>query len=98
MHNHLSLTSLIPVFSPSHFLHPQIPLGAGIAFAHRFRKDPHVCVAMYGDGAANQVGMHFALRSIQANQLSDAARSVSHWNTQGVWLACLVWVCGLGHA
>ncbi|KAF5835560.1 dehydrogenase E1 component-domain-containing protein [Dunaliella salina] len=32
----------------------QIPLGAGIAFAHKYRKEPNVCVTMYGDGAANQ--------------------------------------------
>jgi len=33
----------------------QIPNGAGIAFAHKYRKEPNVCVSMYGDGAANQV-------------------------------------------
>jgi len=32
----------------------QIPVGAGIAFAHKYRKDGGVCVAMMGDGAANQ--------------------------------------------
>ncbi|KAJ9511510.1 hypothetical protein QJQ45_029830 [Haematococcus lacustris] len=32
----------------------QVPLGAGVAFAHRYKKEPNVCVAMYGDGAANQ--------------------------------------------
>lgn len=32
----------------------QIPLGAGIALGHRYRKEPNVCVTMYGDGAANQ--------------------------------------------
>ncbi len=35
--------------------HAQIPLGAGVAFAHKYKKQPNVCVAMYGDGAANQV-------------------------------------------
>lgn len=32
----------------------QVPLGAGLAFAHKFRKDGGVAVAAYGDGAANQ--------------------------------------------
>ncbi|GFR61464.1 pyruvate dehydrogenase E1 component subunit alpha [Elysia marginata] len=32
----------------------QIPLGAGIAFAHKYRDEDSVCVALYGDGAANQ--------------------------------------------
>eukprot|EP00983_Pelagomonas_calceolata_P028430 890781-Pelagomonas_calceolata.AAC.1 len=41
---------------PWHMTPPlQIPLGAGIAFAHKYRKEPNVCVTMYGDGAANQV-------------------------------------------
>ena len=32
----------------------QIPLGTGIAFAHKYRKDGGVCVAYMGDGAVNQ--------------------------------------------
>ncbi|XP_057337743.1 probable pyruvate dehydrogenase E1 component subunit alpha, mitochondrial isoform X2 [Microplitis mediator] len=32
----------------------QVPLGAGIAFAHKYRGDGGVCLALYGDGAANQ--------------------------------------------
>lgn len=32
----------------------QVPLGAGIAFAHKYKKEPNVCITMYGDGAANQ--------------------------------------------
>lgn len=31
-----------------------MPLGAGIAFAHKYRGDGGVCLALYGDGAANQ--------------------------------------------
>ena len=33
----------------------QCPLGAGVAFAHKYRKEPNVCMTLYGDGAANQV-------------------------------------------
>jgi len=33
----------------------QCPLGAGVAFARKYRKEPNVCMTLYGDGAANQV-------------------------------------------
>lgn len=32
----------------------QVPLGAGIAFAHKYKGTNGVCIALYGDGAANQ--------------------------------------------
>ena len=32
----------------------QVPLGAGLAFAHKYNKDGGVCLAYFGDGAANQ--------------------------------------------
>jgi len=32
----------------------QVPVGAGIAFAHTYKEDGGVCIALYGDGAANQ--------------------------------------------
>lgn len=32
----------------------QVPLGAGIAFAAKYKGTDGVCVALYGDGAANQ--------------------------------------------
>jgi len=32
----------------------QVPLGAGLAFAHQYRGDGGVCMAYLGDGAANQ--------------------------------------------
>ncbi|KAJ0172666.1 hypothetical protein K1T71_011805 [Dendrolimus kikuchii] len=32
----------------------QVPLGVGVAFAHKYRGDGGVCFALYGDGAANQ--------------------------------------------
>jgi len=32
----------------------QVPLGAGVAFAHKYRGDKNVCISLYGDGAANQ--------------------------------------------
>ncbi|MGE3691812.1 MAG: pyruvate dehydrogenase (acetyl-transferring) E1 component subunit alpha [Novosphingobium sp.] len=32
----------------------QVPLGTGLAFAHKYREDGGVCIAYFGDGAANQ--------------------------------------------
>ncbi len=32
----------------------QVPLGAGLAFGHKYREDGGVCLAYFGDGAANQ--------------------------------------------
>lgn len=32
----------------------QVSLGAGLAFAHKYRNDGGVCMAYFGDGAANQ--------------------------------------------
>ena len=32
----------------------QVPLGSGLAFAHKYRGDGGVCLAYFGDGAANQ--------------------------------------------
>ncbi|MBI4183821.1 MAG: pyruvate dehydrogenase (acetyl-transferring) E1 component subunit alpha [Proteobacteria bacterium] len=31
----------------------QVPIGAGLAFAHRYRGDGKICVVYYGDGAVN---------------------------------------------
>jgi pyruvate dehydrogenase E1 component alpha subunit len=43
----------------------QVPLGTGVAFAHKYNKDNGVCVAAYGDGAANQ-GQIFEAMNIAA--------------------------------
>eukprot|EP00918_Siedleckia_nematoides_P062901 GHVU01137018.1.p1 GENE.GHVU01137018.1~~GHVU01137018.1.p1 ORF type:complete len:359 (+),score=33.40 GHVU01137018.1:38-1078(+) len=32
----------------------QVPLGAGVAFACKYKNDDSLCVSLYGDGAANQ--------------------------------------------
>jgi pyruvate dehydrogenase E1 component alpha subunit len=32
----------------------QVPLGAGLAFANKYKGNGHVCLTYYGDGAANQ--------------------------------------------
>jgi pyruvate dehydrogenase E1 component alpha subunit len=38
----------------------QIPIGAGIAFAEKYRKTKNLCVTMFGDGAARQGALHEA--------------------------------------
>jgi len=45
----------------------QVPLGAGLAFAHKFRNDGGVAVASFGDGAANQ------------GQIFEAANMAALW-------------------
>ncbi|KAK9675731.1 hypothetical protein RND81_11G026500 [Saponaria officinalis] len=39
----------------------QVPLGVGLAFAHKYKKEENVSFAMYGDGAANQGQLFEAL-------------------------------------
>ena len=38
-----------------------VPLGAGLAFAHKYRKDGGICATYFGDGAANQGQVYEAL-------------------------------------
>lgn len=33
----------------------QVPVGAGVALANKYLNNNGICVALYGDGAANQV-------------------------------------------
>lgn len=46
----------------------QQPLGAGVAFAMKYRKQKNVCLTLYGDGAANQ------------GQLYEATNMAKLWN------------------
>jgi len=52
----------------------QVPLGAGLAFAHKYRGDGGVAVAAYGDGAANQ------------GQIAEAANMASLWKLPVIFL------------
>lgn len=52
----------------------QVPLGAGLAFAHKYRKDGGVAVAAMGDGAANQ------------GQVYEAANMAALWKLPMIFL------------
>ncbi|EAL60849.1 pyruvate dehydrogenase E1 alpha subunit [Dictyostelium discoideum AX4] len=52
----------------------QCPLGAGIAFAQKYNKTGNVCLAMYGDGAANQ------------GQLFEAFNMASLWKLPVIFI------------
>jgi hypothetical protein len=47
------------IFTPTFFggngiVGAQVPIGAGIAFAQKYRGEKHCTFALYGDGASNQ--------------------------------------------
>ena len=52
----------------------QVPLGAGIAFAHKYKGDGGVNFSLYGDGAANQ------------GQVSEAFNLAKLWNLPVVFI------------
>ncbi|WAR07517.1 ODPA-like protein [Mya arenaria] len=52
----------------------QVPLGAGIALAYKYEKKPNVCLALYGDGAANQ------------GQVFEAYNMASLWNLPCIFI------------
>eukprot|EP00471_Norrisiella_sphaerica_P013680 CAMPEP_0184502654 /NCGR_PEP_ID=MMETSP0113_2-20130426/50911_1 /TAXON_ID=91329 /ORGANISM="Norrisiella sphaerica, Strain BC52" /LENGTH=330 /DNA_ID=CAMNT_0026891925 /DNA_START=327 /DNA_END=1319 /DNA_ORIENTATION=+ len=52
----------------------QVPLGAGLAFAHKYKGDGGICVTMYGDGAANQ------------GQVFEAANMAALWKLPVVFV------------
>lgn len=52
----------------------QVPLGAGLAFAHKYNKDGGLAVAAYGDGAANQ------------GQICEAANMAALWKLPMIFL------------
>lgn len=52
----------------------QVPLGAGLAFAHKYRNDGGCAIAAYGDGAANQ------------GQIMEAANMAALWKLPLIFL------------
>ena len=56
----------------------QAPLGTGLAFAHKYRNDGGVAMALYGDGAANQVRPITRHTSHIAHRTSHITHHTSH--------------------
>ncbi len=52
----------------------QVPLGAGLAFAHKYREDGGLCMAYFGDGAANQ------------GQVYEAFNMAALWNLPAIFV------------
>ena len=50
----------------------QVPLGAGIAMKLKYMKEQKVCVALYGDGAANQGQVRAHLKSVTSQHVNPA--------------------------
>jgi len=52
----------------------QVPLGAGVAFAHKYKDSDNVCVSCYGDGASNQ------------GQVFEAFNIAKLWNLPAIFV------------
>ena len=52
----------------------QVPLGVGVAFAHKYRKDGGLSISAFGDGAANQ------------GQIYEAANMAALWKLPAIFL------------
>ncbi|XP_011299437.1 pyruvate dehydrogenase E1 component subunit alpha, testis-specific form, mitochondrial-like [Fopius arisanus] len=52
----------------------QVPIGAGIAFAHKYKGEANVCFTLYGDGAASQ------------GQIYEAWNMSKLWNLPAVFI------------
>jgi pyruvate dehydrogenase E1 component subunit alpha len=52
----------------------QVPVGAGVAFAHKYRGDGGACISFFGDGAANQ------------GQIYEAANMAGLWKLPQIFV------------
>ena len=69
----------------------QVPLGAGIAFALKYRGSNNVCVTVYGDGAANQGQVYYTPNSCSTSNAQINFRYLKHstWQHYGDCLVSL---------
>ena len=65
----------------------QVPLGTGLAFAHKYREDGGICVAYMGDGAVNQGQVYesFNMAALveAADPLRDREQPLRHGHLAG---------------
>ena len=53
-----------------------MPLGAGLGLKHKYKKDGHVAVTIYGDGCQNQ-GQIFEARTHSMKSLLELCHTVN---------------------
>ena len=89
----------------------QVPLGCGLAFAHKYNKDDAVAFALYGDGAANQ-GQLFEALNISALwdlpvilvcennhcEILNSLLAIFHLLLFVNWMTCVFCADGMGTA
>lgn len=51
---HLTFLKLIKILGGNGIVGAQVPLGAGVALACKYKGNGGVCLSLYGDGASNQ--------------------------------------------
>jgi hypothetical protein len=63
------------IFTPTFFggngiVGAQVPVGAGVAFAQKYRGEKHCTFALYGDGASNQGQVFEAFNMVHSSHIS----------------------------
>jgi len=60
----------------------KVPLGTGLAFAIKYRKEDKVCMCMYGDGGANQGQVCELVNKLHTAHANTHTCSCTHMHTQ----------------
>ena len=83
-----------------HPLYCQVPLGAGIAFAHQYKGDGGVNFSLYGDGAANQGQVPAIFDSVTASiwmLTCGFVKVYEAFNLAKLWNLPAVFICENNH-